>query len=75
MGTSLGRILKLLLSHQISLKAQYLSQIESHAIRNPDEDEATSAVTTLNGATLVEAPETVKLEDNAEWRGGRTCNC
>ena len=74
-GTSLGRILKLLLSHQISLKAQYLSQIESHTIRNPDEDEATSAVTTLNGATLVEAPETVKLEDNAERRGGRTCNC
>ena len=52
-----------------------MSQIESHTIRNPDEDEASSAVTTLNGATLVEASETVKLEDNAERRGGRTCNC
>ena len=59
----------------MSLKVQYLSQIESHTIRNPDEDEASSAVTTLNGATLVEASETVKLEDNAERRGGRTCNC
>ena len=53
----------------------YLSQLESHTVRNPDEDETSAAVTTLNGATLVEASETVKLEDNAERRGARTCNC
>jgi len=44
-------------------------------LRNPDEDEASvSGVTTLSGATLVEADETVKLEDNAEKRS-RPCNC
>ena len=46
-----------------------------HTTRNPDEDEASvSGVTTLSGATLVEADETVKLEDNAEKRS-RPCNC
>ena len=42
--------------------------------RNPDEDDTSATVTTLNGATLVETSDTVKLEDNAERRG-RTCNC
>ena len=51
-----------------------LRQLKSHATRNPDEDEASAAITTLNGATLVEAEETVKLEDNAE-KSGRACAC
>ena len=56
------------------LLSYYLRQLKSHATRNPDEDEASAAITTLNGATLVEAAETVKLEDNAE-KSGRACAC